>query len=241
VPIEVGTRWGAEFARQGEELFATELKPRTEPSADPTELKGRLASLTGQDFRIQGIRALYDERSERQHETTGSAPELAEGLLVKVRGPVLDGVLHAQHIKFYPPSEPDTQEMRGLVQSVEQVHGRGRLVLGGFALRFGPETDLKDAHRRRKHTHLERERIAQLLEDGQAGDFELERSVYDLIDDPRERTPMTEHSLLDGRLDKLGAALVRKRIFSASDRKELSPQDLQDLQDIGYAGASGER
>jgi arylsulfatase len=239
-PVETGTRWEAELALEDGELRATQLKPRDEELDDPPELKGRIEDLGADSFHITGISVRFDQASQRQTEPGTTGPELAPGLLVKVRGPLEAGVLRAERIKFYPPGEADVLELRGAVTRVEEEGGSGRIELGGLWVRFTPETELKGAEARPRKARLDRLAIAAFLELGAEGAKEqgygVERTLYDLGADPAELAPLPgkEARGLDRELDELTARLVRERIFGTQDQKTLDPEALQELQDIGY-------
>ncbi len=239
-PVETGTRWEAELVVEDGELRTTRMKPRSEEVDDPPELKGRIEDLARDGFRIAGIPVRFDERTVRQTEPGTGGPELVNGELVKVRGPLTDGALQAERIKFYAPGEEDALEIRGPVVAIEEAQGAGRVALGGIWIRFTPETELEGAELRPKKRRLERGEIAELLQQGalaaaQRG-FALERTLYDLRGDPGELGALAAGgpSDLDGGLDDLGQRLARRRIFGENDRKTLSAEALDDLRDIGY-------
>jgi len=243
LPIEPGTRWEAEFEIAGNEFVATQLKPREEESDDPPELKGRVDSLSPSEFRIAGIRVSYGQETTLQAEEGTSAPELAAGQVVKVRGRYVAGVLQAERLRFYTPEESEQLEIRATVEALEQAAGGGRLTMGGFTLRVTPDTELKGAERKSKKRRLSRFEIATLLESGAgahaaANQYETERTLYDLARDPAEFAPRSAEpgGPLDSRLDELGAALARKRIFGTDDQKTLDAEAIRALQNIGYAG-----
>ncbi len=242
LPVALGTRWEAELEAVGGELVARQLKPRDEELSDPPELKGRIEALTSSDFRIGGIRVRYDADSKRQTDVGTSGPELANGQVVKVRGPYEKGTLYAERIKFYAPEEGAELEIRGTVEALERAGANGSLTLGGFTLRLTPGTELKGADRKTKR-QLTRAQTAALLEAGagafaSTNQYESERDLYDLARDRLELAPGPAQpgSPLDTRLDQLGAALARKRLFGVGDQKTLDAGALQELQDIGYGG-----
>jgi sulfatase-like protein/uncharacterized protein DUF5666 len=246
LPIQPGTRWEAEFEVAGDELVALQLKPREEETDDPPELKGRVAALTPSEFRIAGIRVRYDERSVHQTDVGTSGPVLADGQIVKVRGPYAGGVLYAERIKFYAPDESEQPELRATVEALEQSGATGKLRMGGFTLRVTADTSLKDAELKPKKHRLSRQEISAMLVAGAgahaaANQYAIERNLYDLARDRAELSPAPAEpgSALDRRLDELGAAQARKRIFDAGDQKALDAAALQELQAIGYGG--GER
>lgn len=246
LPIALRTRWEAELEVVGDELVARQLKPRTEETSDPPELKGRIEALTSSDFRIGGIRVRYDAASKRQADVSTSGPELANGQIVKVRGPHENGTLHAERIKFYAPEECAALEIRGTVEALEYAGANATVTMGGFTLRITPETELKGAERKTMKYPLTRSQIAALLEAGagafaDANQYEGVRELYDLARDGSELAPGPAQpgSPLDARLDQLGSVLARKRIFDADDQRALDAAARKELQDIGYGG--GER
>ena len=244
LPVAVGTRWEAEFGldESGQRLV-TQLKPRDEDPADPLDLKGRLSDLGSTEFRIAGIPVRYDESSHRMTDLGTAGPELANDLIVKVRGRWVEGAVQAERIKFYTPTESDQSELRGTVDQLEQEGGRGRILLSGLEFRLTPETDLEGTAVEPKKRRLQRESVTQLLETGaeafaEAERFTVERKLYDLTLDPSELASLSAApgSPLDARLEELGAELVKHRVFGAKDKKVLSEAALKALQDIGYAG-----
>jgi len=243
LPIAVGTRWEAELQSVGSELVATQLKPRSEETSDPPELKGAIEGLTPSEFRIAGIRVHYDADSKRQTDVGTSGPDLANGQIVKVRGPYEQDALHAERIKFYAQEESAQLEIRGTVEALDWAAGSGKLRLSGFALRLEPGTELKDAEKKTRKRQLSRTQIAALLESGagafaSANGYESTRELYDLARDRAESAPRTAvpGSTLDVELDQIGAALVQERRFGAGDQKTLDAAALRELQDIGYGG-----
>ncbi|MSR62802.1 MAG: hypothetical protein EXS08_10205 [Planctomycetes bacterium] len=242
-PLAVGTRWEAEFERKGDALVATQLKPREEEPDDPPELKGRIEGLSASDFRIAGLRVRYDAKSKHQTDVGTLGPELANGQIVKVRGPHADGALYAERIKFYAASESEQLEVRATVEAVQQTNGLGQVTLGGFALALTAETALKDTQKEARKRVLAREEIVQLLETGAtafaaANRYEVERQQFDVRVDRGELTPRAAEAgtPLERQLDELGTALAQKRIFGAGDQKALDAAAMKALQDIGYGG-----
>jgi arylsulfatase len=238
--IAPGTRWEAELALVGGELVATQLKPRDEETSELPELKGLVEAATPSEFRIAGIRVRYDEDTKRQTDVGTSGPELANGQVVKARGALEQGALAAERIKFYAPGEDARPEIRGTVESFDP--GASRLSLSGFAIRVGPETELEDGVERSER-HLTRNQVVDLLLAGagfhaSANGYESTRELFDLARDRGESAPrpVEPGTVLDGQLDQLASALVRTRIFGASDQKALDATALRELQEIGYAG-----
>jgi arylsulfatase len=245
LPIALGTRWEAELELAGDELVATQLKPRDEAPEDPPELKGRIEALTATSFAIGGITVLYDDASERQTGAGTAGPELADGQVVKVRGEPVGGTVRAERIKFYAPAESEEIEVRGTVEGLDQSGGVGTLTLSGFRLRVTGATNLKGAALVPKNRRLAREAIAELLGGG-AGDvaktrgFEGVRTLFDLARDPGELAgqAVAAGSELDARLDALGRALASRRVFGVKDQRALDAEALQELEAIGYGGGN---
>ena len=243
LPVKAGTRWEAECELREGALFATQLKPHTEELSDPPELKGRIESLTPTEFQIGGVRVRYGPESHMQTDVGTSGPELANGQIVKARGPLAEGVMQAERVKFYAPDESTELEIRATVAGLEQAQGSGTIDLGGFSLRFTPETQLKDSERRPGKRKFTRDDIATLIDGGlgaqaAANQYEVTRELYDLASDGAELTARADRagSALDARMDELGVALARNRIFGAKDQKTLDAAAVRALQDIGYGG-----
>jgi arylsulfatase A-like enzyme len=241
-PVLTGQRWEAEFDWKGGRCLATQLKPRDEDPDDAPEVKGRVRDVTAEGFTVARMPVRITPETARNHDEGTAGPELEEGLIVKVRGPVVGGVLQAERIKFYARDADDAREIRGTVQEIEHQDGAGHVVLGGFALEITPETDLKDAKSVYAKPPLSREEIADLLADPQAAalalGLEVDLSQYDLGADPGELQAQSAppDEALRQVLDQLGTQLTKRRVFGADDRRQLTPDALQALQDIGYAG-----
>src|SRR6185503_16981397 len=187
LPIALDTRWEAKLEAVGDEFVARQLKPRDEETSDPPEFKGPIEDLTPTEFRIGGIRVRYDTESKRQTDVGTSGPELANGQIVKVRGPRENGALRAERIKFYGPEECAGLEVRGTVEALALAGENGTVTMGGITLRITPETALKGAEHRTRH-QLTRTQIATLLEAGagafaSAHQYESVRELYDLARD----------------------------------------------------------
>lgn len=243
LPVAVGTRWEAEFQLEDGERVVTQLKPRDEDPKDPLDLKGRISDLGDGEFRIAGIPVRFSAASHRLTDVGTAGPELANDLIVKVRGTWADGAVQAERIKFYTPTESDQSELRGTVQALTQENGHGTMSVSGLEFRITPRTDLKGTPVEPKKRRLPRERITELLRTGteafaEANRFTVERKLYDLAQDPAELAAMAAApgSPLDAELEQLGAALVQHRSFGAKDKKVLDEAALKALQDIGYAG-----
>ncbi|NOT31885.1 MAG: sulfatase [Planctomycetes bacterium] len=243
LPIALGSRWEAEFEVVGDELVATQLKPRDEAPEEPLELKGPIADVSASEFRLAGIRVRYNGDSKLQVDTGTSGPTLANGLVVKVRGPILDGALYAERIKFYAPDEEPLLELRARVEKLEYSQGSGSLTLGAFTLRITPDTHLKDMELPSENRPLAREQLAALLAGGgasfaAANGFESERRLYDLSRDPGELAAqeLPPGSVLEASLDELGAALIGRRIFGTADQHDLGDEARAELEALGYGG-----
>jgi len=243
LPVSVGTRWEVEFALRDGALVAQQLKPRDEEPDDPPELKGPIEALGESDFRIGGQRVRYDSRSRRQTEPGTQGPELAEGVVVKVRGPIDEAGMLAERIKFYAPGENTQLELRGTVEGIERSGRTAVLRIGGQSVRVTSSTDFKGVEGVSRKNVLQREAIATLLDAGagpagtEAG-FEIRRTRLDLARDPQELGGEAAEagSRLEGMLDELGARLAARRVFGAGDRKALDSDAIRALQDIGYGG-----
>lgn len=243
LPVQIGTRWEAEFSLVDGSLVASELKQRDEDRDDPPELKGPIEALGETEFRIAGMRVRYDSESKRQTEAGTSGPELANGLVVKVRGPHTDGALQAERIKFYPPGESAQLEVRGVVEHIREEDRNSLVTIGGFEVHTLPTTVFKGIEQGSPKRKLSRDQIALLLDAGAgpqaaSSGYELRHTLYDLARDPAELagTSSAPGTPLDGRLDELGAALAPLRIFGSGDRKTLDSEAMRELQDIGYGG-----
>jgi hypothetical protein len=243
LPVAPGTRWEAEFAVVGEAMRVSQLKPREEETDDPPELKGPIEALGDGEFRIAGVRVRYDSATRLQTEEGTAGPELADALVVKARGPVSDGVMQAERIKFYPPDESAQLELRATVQGVHEEGKEAWIRMAGFELQVTADTDLKGAERGSGKRKLTREEIAELVDAGAGHEaagrcFDVRRTRFDLARDPAERAGTEEEggSPLDTALDELGQRLAARRVFGAGDRKALDDQAMRELQDIGYGG-----
>ncbi|MEQ1893071.1 MAG: sulfatase-like hydrolase/transferase [Planctomycetota bacterium] len=243
LPVQPGTRWQIEFALGDGQRLATELQPDDGAIDDEPELKGRLTKLTDKDFEIAGVRITYDEDTKRQTGAGTAGPELAEGLVVKVRGKLEDGALATDRIKFYPPSDKGDSELRATVESIRFADGSGEVTLGGLTLALTPATDLGAAAPRAKKRALARPEIAEFLAAG-AADFaaehgyEVVRTAYDLAQDAEELAPapFERGTARDAELDRLLQTLVQKKLFGTGDQRLLDAEAVQDLRDIGYGG-----
>lgn len=243
LPIVPGSRWEAEFEVVGEELVATQLKPRDEAPEEPLELKGRLTALSSSEFQIGGVRVLHDENSKAQTDVGTGGPALENGQVVKVRGPIQNGRLYAERIKFYAPNEDPQLELRATVEKLEYSQGSGSLTLGGFTLRITPDTHLKDMELPSANRPMAREQLAALLAGGAASfaaanGFESERRLYDLTRDPGELAihDLPAGSPMETSLDELGATLIGRRSFGAADQHDLDPSARAELEALGYGG-----
>jgi arylsulfatase len=243
LPVQPGTRWEIEFTQADGRWLAREIKRDDGDIDDEPELKGPLTKLTDKDFEIAGVKITYDEETKRQTGAGTAGPELAEGLVVKVRGEFADGALATDRIKFYPASDKGDPELRATVSAMRYAGGSGEVTLGGFTLAITPETDLGEAAPRAKKRVLSRLEIAEFLGAG-AADFaaehgyEVVRSAYDLAADPEELAPaeFERGTARDAELDQLLRSLVTKKLFGAGDQRLLDAQASQDLRDIGYGG-----
>jgi arylsulfatase len=243
LPILPGTRWEVEFTLAEGRWLASEIKPDDGDVDDEPELKGPLTQLTDTDFEIAGVKVAYDADTKRQTGAGTAGPELAEGLVVKVRGELEDGVLATDRIKFYPAGDKGALEVRATVSAIRFAEGVGEVTLGGFTLAITPDTDLGEAAPRAKKRALARLEIAEFLAAG-AADFaaehgyEVVRTSFDLATDAGELAPRSfeRGTARDAELDRLFQALVQRKLFGAGDQRQLDAEAVQDLRDIGYAG-----
>jgi arylsulfatase A-like enzyme len=241
--LAAGQRWEAEVERREGSLHAKQMKPRPEALTDPPELKGPIEGLTASAFRIAGFEVRYDSKTRMQTDVGTSGPALAEGLVVKARGPLQNGVMQADRVKFYPPGESAPPELRGTLEAVELTAGAGHVVLSGLQVDVTPETKIEGVDTKPPKRRLTRKEIGTLIEGGAsafatANQYDVTRELFDLGGDRGELTPNSAPSgaRLDARLDELGVALSKKRSFGTGDQKALDPEALRALQDIGYAG-----
>ena len=243
LPIRPGTRWEIEFEARDGKLLATEIKPDDGEVDDDPELKGPLTKLGQDSFEIAGVTVRFDDDTKRQTGAGTAGPELAEGLVVKVRGVIENGALATDRIKFYPADDKGGFELRATVETMRFADGSGELTAGGFTFAITPDTDLDEAAPQAKKRELSRHEIAEFLAAG-AGDhaaeqnYEVVRTVYDLAQDPGELSPGTYErgTARDAELDALFQALVQRRLFREGDERQLDAQAIQDLRDIGYGG-----
>jgi len=243
LPIRPGTRWEIEFEARDGKLVATEIKPDDGDLDDDPELKGPLAKLASDRFEIAGVSVRFDDETKRQTGAGTAGPELAEGLVVKVRGAIENGALATDRIKFYPADDKGGFELRATVEAMRFADGTGELTAGGFTFAITPDTDLDEAAPRAKKRALSRHEIAEFLAAGAAdfaaeNGYEVLRSHYDLARDPGElqAAEFERGAPRDAELDGLFRQLVQKRIFGQGDERQLDAQAIQDLRDIGYGG-----
>jgi arylsulfatase A-like enzyme len=243
LPIAVGTRWEVGVRRDGGELVATRVEPRDEKPDEPPELKGPIEVLTDTSFVIAGVPVRYEAKCKRATEVGTSGPALANGLVVKVRGTLVEGTLQAERIKFYAPGESTEPEIRGTVVALERAGPSVLLTLGGFVVRVTGTTELDQVGLPPELRPLTREGIAALLAGGVSAQAAAKgylglRQRYDLARDRGELAPAEEAagSAFDAELDELGRRLSTQRIFGAGDQKALDATAVEELRRIGYVG-----
>lgn len=217
-----GARWEAELALGEEgELRVTRLKPREEEPDEPIELKGVLGG-GSEGWSLAGIPVRLTPTVELQDpDETGL--ELAEGVYVKLKGEVVDGVFHAQRVKFYPTERERELELRGPLQ-----HAGERVRIAGLELVLDERTtiDVDGEHARRLSLDDARA-LALSGEANRQATFELERDPLEL--DPLDGDPL---GLARG-LDRLAAALLR-RARLAGGTVAVDEASLRALEAIGY-------
>jgi len=241
LPIRTGTRWEAELERNGDELLATQLKPRDEDVASLPELKGVVAEATHATFRLGGVLVHFDQATERQVEAGTGGPEPADGQVVKVRGRPRDSGFQAERIKFYAAGESEQLEIRATVEDLALAGESATLRMAGLRVRVTRDTELKDVGTATVAAGLTRADLAELLAAGagaRAAELGYTRTLdlFDLVGDPGERAPLpaADGAQLERALEELGRALAARRRFAASDQKALDPEALRELEAIGY-------
>ena len=224
-------------------LVADSIQIDEDPSSYPIELKGYVADLAGEHFRIVGVpvRLAAEHEVYGELETADGEPiVLAEGLPVKVKGEVgEDGVLVARRLKFYAPDAEFDPELRGALEAAHVEGERCRLVVAGVPLVLAADADVDAPGGGRPR--LERADLVRLIESWGPGTtpegFEVTRELYDLVRDAAERTPLDDPEAiarLESVLERLAPSLLERMVWSEEDRAALSEEDLEALRAIGY-------
>lgn len=216
---------------------AVRLRPDDGDIEDPTEIKGPVVRLEGGSFLLCGIpiqaseATLYGEVTDERGEPRG----LALGELVKARGIfAADGSFVAERVKLYAPGTEVEFELRGTVTAVEPP---SRLCIGDHWIELAPEALVIDL---RTRARLSREFVLEsmLSATGPWALFETEERLLDLGLDPAEVSPVSAARSAQSLREELGRilpALALTRLWSRTDRAQLSAGDLEALKAIGYA------
>jgi len=213
------------------------LRPDNGDVDDPVEIKGPVTELTESSFRLCGVliqaseASLYGEVTDADGRPRG----LALGELIKARGKfAADGSFMAERVKLYAPGTELEFEVRGTVTAVETPD---RLRIGEHWLALAADAEVQGL---RNRFRLSREfALESLLSPaGPWSRFETQERLYDLGLDPEELAPTSpgdDSSRLREELARVIPALALKRLWSRTDRAELSAGDLEALKAIGYA------
>ncbi len=251
--LHPGARWEAEVERRGDGLFATQLKPRDEPPADPIELKGRVDSPDAGGFVLAGVPVRLEPGAAHSGDDSARAAGLREGALVKARGRMDGDVLLCDRVRFYADSESGPPEVRGTVEAVE-VHGdEARVRLQGLWVAFDEDTEWKNVELppgAEPVPRLTREALAAALRLGGDGaaraGWSIRCELYDLALDADEQHPLAtwdgplapdahpDLRRLALELDARVADLAGRSVWTAGDEAPLDEAQLEDLRNIGY-------
>lgn len=232
-----GARWDVELATDREGgLFARELELVDDPADDPFELKGQIARLERNGFTLCGL----DVRFEDDVELYGEVPAevdlayLSEGLAVKVKGEWREGVLVAEKIKCYDPTDAPDFELRGKLEELADENGVRRLRFGPVWVEYDASTRWDVSLLEDEGSPMTREAVAELCLDPEArAGYERESSCYDLARDPGELDPASEGCAdLDQHLDQLGQGLAG--LARHGGTRALDGEALEQLRELGY-------
>jgi arylsulfatase A-like enzyme len=230
--LDTRGRWEARLRVDASgELWVTRLRPAKEQDEERVELKGELVGLTERGFLVAGVAVDTSAEPELYGQVTlatGGPRALATGHLVKVRGELADGVLHAARIKLYGPEEELELELRGSLV----IFDSGELALGGIRARVGADVELDFGA---GEGDLGPEDVVQLYS-GTGTVEERSSLAFDLERDPSE--VKAEAASLPIFEDEVRLRLLRRlletRVWGAHDRRNLSNAELDDLRAIGY-------
>ena len=229
----VGKRYEVDL-RAGKDgpLRAARLRPRPSDNASALEVKGTIEDLDGTGFALHGIRVQLTDDNELYGEVTdvdGRRRTLANGLPVKARGVLAEGVLLCSKLKLYGPGSTD-HALRAALESVDA----GRIVLGGIAVQIDAQTQFDRAGA--TPSAMTRDDVVAALSGESAGRFVSSERLTEL-ETPYGETPIElperRQAALTG-LDALVGDLLELRVWGASDRRSLSESDLQALRALGY-------
>lgn len=225
-----GGRWEARVTQGDGPPLARRLKPSDldEQDREP-ELKGILESLGSDRFVLNGLTVRLDEDTELYGEllaADGSERRLTEGMLVKARGPIEEGVMRADKVKLYGDDRKIEMELRGELVVGEEP---GRVLVAGVPVLVDDETDIDIED----EDDLTREDVLGLL----LGEREVIEQVvrnYDLHRDPGEESPAEVDPAVDQdeQLGWLRELIARRRW---GETRTLNEHELEDLRAIGYA------
>ncbi len=224
-------------------LVAESIAVDDDPSSYPLEIKGHVAGLSGERFRLAGLpvelapeHAIYGEVETPE----GEPVTLHEGLPVKVKGDVTeDGTVHARRLKFYAEDADFGPEVRGRISSISVEDGDCTIALGPLTLVLADDAKIDAPGGGRPR--LSRADVIRLIESWGPGEspegFEIVREGYDLDADPGEQAPAFDAETwgpIEAIADRLSRSLLGRMVWSEEDRAELSEQDLEALRAIGY-------
>jgi hypothetical protein len=159
------------------------------------------------------------------------------GVKVKIRS-AGDGFV-GYRVKLYAADAGIESEVRGVPSRVEFAEEGIYLHLGPLRVAMDDAT-VVDMGATRDHS-LTREELCEFLMAGGASwkPFAAEVELYDLDRGGGEHELLdspSETAVLSGALDEFGVRLTGKPLWSARDRKALTPKDLRELSAIGYVG-----
>lgn len=223
-----GEAWEIKFARTATgELHAIELQPGDAEGSE-FEVKARVTVRTGQELSLDGIpvRLLPETAYYGQID---SADDLAVGTAVKVKGHFENGMLIARRVKGYEASLKFENEIRGRVDSSRLTKGVGQITMGALTIEVDDESDWD-----LPKPYLKREALTSFVE-SQDGEFELERTLFDVAADSAElHASDFGDANLERELRQLFVELARTRLWSQADRRALDEEAIADLRGLGY-------